>query len=81
MYRPGGHLKIRGEFMKKVICSFVSTCVLALSLAAVAQSGDNMKHDDMKQDQMNDQMKKDMMKKDDMKKDDNMKHDDGMKQN
>ena len=64
----------------------------AASVAAFAQSGDNMKQDEMKQDNMKqDQMKKDDMKKDkkskktkkdhkkdEMKKDDTMKKDDGM---
>ena len=81
------------DFMKKMIGKVMAMCLVAVSLAAFAQSGDNMKqdsmkHDDMKQDQMNnDQMKKDEMKKDrkskktkkdNMKKDD-MKKDDNMK--
>ena len=57
--------------MKKLIDNLMLTCVLALSLNALAQSTpdanqDGMKHDDMKQDTM---------------KNDGMKHDDGMKQN
>ncbi len=34
--------------MRKTILSFISTCLLAASLAAFAQSGDNMKQDSMK---------------------------------
>jgi pentapeptide MXKDX repeat protein len=84
----------RGRIMRKTICKLMAMCFLAVSLAAFAQSGDNMKqdsmkHDDMKQDQMNNgQMKKDEMKKDkkskqtkkDKMKKDDMKKDDNMKQ-
>ena len=54
--------------MKKMIGRLMAMCLVAVSLAAFAQSGDNMKqdsmkHEDMKQDQMNnEQMKKDEMK-------------------
>src|SRR2546426_6730530 len=80
-----------GGCMKKLITKFMAMCLLSVSLAAFAQSGDTkqdeMKQDDMKQDQMkHDDMKKDDMKKDEMKKDkkskkskkakkDEMKHD------
>jgi len=53
--------------MKKIVFNLISTCLLALSFTAFAQSGDNMKQD--------------TLKKDDMKKDDNMKHDHRIKQN
>ena len=59
--------------MNKMIRRLMAMCLLAVSFAAFAQSGDTMKQDSMKQG--------DSMKKDDMKKDDNMKHDDSMKQN
>ena len=55
--------------MKRIISRLMCMWFVAMSVAAFAQSGDNMKHDDMKNDQMqNDQMKKDDMKKDDTKK-------------
>jgi len=46
--------------MRKTICKLMAMCFLAVSLAAFAQSGDNMKQDSMKHD--------------DMKQDDSMKH-------
>jgi pentapeptide MXKDX repeat protein len=77
---------ISGETMKKILGTLGLTCALATSMAAFAQSGDQMKQDAPKQDSMkNDQMKKEKKakkaaKKDQMKKDDTMKHDD-MKKN
>lgn len=47
--------------MKKLICRLMAMCFLAVSLAAFAQSGDNMSQDNMKKD-------------DNMKHDDSMKH-------
>ncbi len=38
--------------MRKVICRLMAMCFLAVSLAALAQSGDTMKQDTMKQDTM-----------------------------
>ncbi len=51
--------------MTKVMCRLVGTCFLAVSLAALAQSGDTMKQDSMQQ---GDQMKHDNMKADTTKK-------------
>lgn len=49
--------------MKKVMSRLMGICVLAVSLAALAQSGDAMKQDTMQQA---DQMKQDNMKTDPM---------------
>ena len=51
--------------MRKVMCKFVGMCFLAVSLAALAQSGDTMKQDTAQQ---GDQMKHDNMKADNMSK-------------
>ena len=51
--------------MRKVMCRLVGMCFLAVSLAALAQSGDTMKQDTMQQ---GDQMKHDNMKADATKK-------------
>ena len=51
--------------MRKMVCKLMGMCFLAVSLAAVAQTGDTMKQDTMKQDS---QMKHDNMKADDMSK-------------
>ena len=60
--------------MNKMIRRLMAMCLLAVSFAAFAQSGDTMKQDSMKQD--------DSMKQgDSMKKDDGMKQNDSMKQN
>jgi len=47
--------------MRKVMCRLVGACFLAVSLAALAQSGDTMKQDTMQQ---GDQMKHDNMRAD-----------------
>jgi len=49
--------------MRKMMYSLIGMCFLAVSLSAVAQSGDTMKQDSMKQ---GDQMKQDTMKPDTM---------------
>jgi pentapeptide MXKDX repeat protein len=49
--------------MRKMMCSLIGMCFLAVSLSAVAQSGDTMKQDSMKQ---GDQMKQDNMNADNM---------------
>ena len=49
--------------MKKTVGKLMAMCVLTVSVAAFAQSGDAMKQDDKKQDSMkNDNMKNDNMK-------------------
>jgi pentapeptide MXKDX repeat protein len=47
--------------MKKTLCKLMVMCFLAVPLAVVAQSGDNMKQDQSQQDQMkhDDTMKND----------------------
>jgi pentapeptide MXKDX repeat protein len=56
--------------METMLYKLIAMCVLALPLAAAAQSTDNMKQDQSQLDQMkHDDMGQDQTKKDDMGKD------------
>lgn len=85
---PGVNSKVnRRKFMNKIIRRLMAMCLLTISFAAFAQSGDAMKQDGMKQDdsmKQGDSLKKDDLKKDKKskkkaKKDDSMKNDDKKK--